>query len=92
MSQAVLDRAQESDDCFEEALAMHERLDAPFFIARTKLAWGEALLRRPGPTPVRHGTHLLAEARELARAHGYANIERWATTAGRRPRPRPASS
>ncbi|MDP9331992.1 MAG: AAA family ATPase [Actinomycetota bacterium] len=66
-----------ADDRYAEALSMHERLRAPFFIARTQLAWGRALLARSSDRDVQRGLKLLAEAVELAGRHGYANIERW---------------
>jgi len=39
----VLERYSVAQDHFVAGLAMHEQLEAPFFIARSKLEWGRML-------------------------------------------------
>ena len=73
----VLGDHDRADDRFAEAMAIHQGLRAPFFTARTQLAWGRALLARSGDRDVERGSKLLADAVHIAKRHGYANIERW---------------
>ena len=42
----TLGHYDEADDRFTAALALHERLDAPVWLARTRLEWGRMLAQR----------------------------------------------
>ncbi|HKY75965.1 MAG TPA: LuxR C-terminal-related transcriptional regulator [Acidimicrobiia bacterium] len=46
---ATLGRYDEAEDRFGEALAIHERIGAPHWMARTRLEWGRMLLARRQP-------------------------------------------
>jgi tetratricopeptide (TPR) repeat protein len=67
---SVLGRTEEAEAHFAEALALHEKLRGPFFIAQTKLAWGRMLL---DADLVRAQT-FLADARDLADAYGCRRV------------------
>jgi tetratricopeptide (TPR) repeat protein len=73
----VLGKPEQAAEHFRRALAMHERLRAPFFIAQTQLEWGR-LLQSTEPDRARG---MLKRARDLAVAHGCARIERQAAAA-----------
>jgi hypothetical protein len=62
---------------FDEALRIHESLDAPFFIAETKLALGR-LQTRGRSAQSRH--HLTAAA-EISTRYGYARLRKLAIEA-----------
>jgi hypothetical protein len=62
---------------FAEALEIHQRLRAPFHIARTKLEWGRLLLDRDR----KRATALLGEAHQLATQYGCGRVERLADEA-----------
>ncbi len=72
-----------ADERYGEAIALHTKVRAPFFIARTKLAWGRALIRRNPPGGDDRARALLADAASLAARYGYENIERWSQSADR---------
>jgi class 3 adenylate cyclase len=73
----VLGKPTEAAEHFRRALATHERLRAPFFIASTQLEWGRLLLA----TEPDRARGMLRRARDLAAAHGCARIERQAAEA-----------
>lgn len=73
---AHLGEADEADRAFAEAEAMNERLGAPFFLARTRVAWAGLLRHRGGPGDAERASELLALALRGAREHGCAGIER----------------
>jgi hypothetical protein len=73
----VLGRHHDAEAHFAEALVVHQRLRAPFFIAETELAWGRLLAgSRPG-----RSTPLLVDAAELAARYGYRRVQRLASQA-----------
>ena len=66
-------RAESSDAAerhFADADALHSRLDAPIWLAETRLAWGRFLLERERDRAL----PLLQSARELADRMGAADI------------------
>jgi hypothetical protein len=68
---AALGRTADADEAFAQAAAVHQRMDAPIWTARTRLEWGRALLGEDR----RRGLGLLALAEQGARpvgAHGIA--------------------
>ena len=77
----VLGRYHEADIYFTQAAAMSDRMGAKFFAARTDLLWGSMLAERNGPGDADKARGLLANARFVAAAHGYANVERRAAEA-----------
>jgi tetratricopeptide (TPR) repeat protein len=63
---------QEANENFAEALAVHQRLQAPFCIAATQRAWGHLLL----PHDPDRADRLLANATTIAARHGYGYLQR----------------
>ena len=72
----VLGRADECDQHFTVAIAVSSRLEAKFFLARSRLAWGEVMLRRPDDVDCQRGITLIRSALDSARHEGYGHIER----------------
>ncbi|MCA1844533.1 MAG: AAA family ATPase [Actinobacteria bacterium] len=70
---------QRAEDHFAVAAATHERIQAPSWLARTRLEWARMLLRRAGPGDKRQADDLLRRALTTARHLGLPNIEREAT-------------
>jgi hypothetical protein len=69
------------DAHFAHAAAMHERMRAPFFLARTWLEWSALLLERGAQGDAERSREMLVDAREIARERGFAQIERRAERA-----------
>jgi len=78
---AVLGNDEQADAYFADAAAFNERAGAKFFAARTNLSWGTMLAERDTPRDTQRARELLTAAQSLATNHGYAAIERHATTA-----------
>ena len=76
MLEAVLGNYEQADASFDQAMAIHQRFQAPFFLARTHLHRAQLCARRAAPADAEHGPQLLAETLILARRHGYAGLER----------------
>jgi hypothetical protein len=72
----TLDRHNEADQWFGQALALHEAMEAPFFVAMTQTAWAELLADRNKPGDTRRASDLLATAVQVARGRGYGNVAR----------------
>jgi hypothetical protein len=64
---------------FAAAEALHQRIAAPTWLARTRLEWGAMLLAGGQPGDAERGRELLGQARATARELGLADIERRAT-------------
>lgn len=60
------------------AAATHERIQAPTWLARTRLEWARMLLVRRQPGDVERARELLGQALATARELGLGNIERQA--------------
>ena len=73
-----------ADECFDIADTVNERLNAPFFIALTKLHRAEMQLRRDADGDRERAHELLVEVLEIARQHGFAGVERDALDLQRR--------
>ena len=71
-----LGRLEDADGCFVEADAMNARLRAPFFLARTRLAWAQMLLRRAAPGDMAVAASKLDSALAIARVHGCSSVQR----------------
>lgn len=76
----VLGRFDDADAHFAEALQIHERVGAPFFVARTQMEWSWMLLQRRSSADATHAKRMLEAALDCARARGYAGIEERAAT------------
>ena len=72
----TLGRYEEADQHFHDALAIHERIGAPHFVARTRLEKAAMLLRRRGPGDDEQARNLLGQALSTARELGLLNVER----------------
>jgi len=77
----VLGRYQLAEAHFTQALAIHQRLHAPFHLARTHLEWGRMLVARNQPRDADAARVHLESARDLARRYGCALVEQRATGA-----------
>ena len=71
----TVDRFDEAAAQFADAAAIHERIGAPTWLARTRLEWARMLLRRGGPGDTEHAQGLLAQALSTARELGLTNVE-----------------
>jgi class 3 adenylate cyclase/tetratricopeptide (TPR) repeat protein len=69
---------QDAEAHFTAALATHERIGAPTWLARTRLEWARMLLARAEPGDGDRAHHLLRQALATARDLGLANIEQGA--------------
>ena len=76
MLETVLEHYDKADRYFDQALSMHERLKAPFFLARTQVHRAQLLRRRGAPPADPELGRLLTQARALANQYGYRGIER----------------
>jgi len=61
---------------FGSAAAVHERIGAPTWLARTRLEWADMLVRRGGPGERKRARTLAARALETAVAMGLRSVER----------------
>jgi class 3 adenylate cyclase/tetratricopeptide (TPR) repeat protein len=77
----VLGRHNDAESHFAHALEIHENLEAPFFIAETKLEWGRMLLVRRAEGDLPRAKEMLTSARDKAQSYGFAAIERRASEA-----------
>jgi len=71
----VLGRYDTAEGHFTHALAMHEALQAPFFMARTHLEWGRMLMARGQPDDAQAAGMHLESALDLAQRYGCALVE-----------------
>jgi class 3 adenylate cyclase/tetratricopeptide (TPR) repeat protein len=72
----TLQRFDEADTRFSAAQAIHERLGAPAWLARTRLEWARMLLTRGQPGDVDRACDLLGQALQTARELGLGAVER----------------
>jgi class 3 adenylate cyclase/tetratricopeptide (TPR) repeat protein len=75
----TLHRFDEAESRFAAAEAVHERVDAIAWLARTRLEWARMLFARGRPTDAERARELLDQALASARTFGLANIERRVT-------------
>jgi hypothetical protein len=71
----ALDRFDEAAVQFADAAAIHERIGAPTWLARTRLEWARMLLRRGDPGDIEQARGLLAQAVSTSRELGLTNVE-----------------
>jgi predicted ATPase/class 3 adenylate cyclase len=72
----VLDRYDDAEQWFTEALAFHERMEAPFFVAWTQTAWAALLADHQQPGDGERARALVDASLPVAVARGYGYIER----------------
>ena len=73
---ATLGRYDEADGHFRDAVAIHERLGAAHWVARTRLEWARMLLARAQPGDAGRAQDLLRRALGTAQELGLASVER----------------
>lgn len=76
----TLDRHDEADQWFTEALALHERMEAPFFVAWTQAAWAALLADRNQPGDTQRPRAMVDTGLPVSVERGYGYIERDART------------
>jgi hypothetical protein len=72
----TLDLHLEADEWFRQALAFHEAMEAPFFVALTQAAWAGLLADRDQPGDRQRARALAEAALPVAGARGYGYVER----------------
>jgi DNA-binding SARP family transcriptional activator len=72
----TLGRFDEAERHFSTAAAMHERIGAPAWLARTRLEWARLLGTRGRTGDAERAVELLGQARATARELGLGRIER----------------
>jgi DNA-binding SARP family transcriptional activator len=65
-----------AEQWFEQALAMHEAMEAPFFISWTQVAWGELLADRNRPGDAKRARALADTALVVGTRLGFGYVER----------------
>jgi tetratricopeptide (TPR) repeat protein len=76
MLAATLGRFDHAEAHFATAAAIHERIGAPIWLARTRMEWARLLLARPQAGDADRARMLLGQALDTARQLGLANVER----------------
>jgi DNA-binding SARP family transcriptional activator len=71
-----LDRYDEADRWFRQALALHEAMEAPFFVAATQSAQADLLVQRDQPGDGDRAQTLLDTAVSVAVKRGFGAVER----------------
>ena len=66
----------EADQWFSQALAFHEAMEAPFFVAMTQTAWAGLLADRDQPGDAQRARALAGAALPVATERGYGYVER----------------
>ena len=72
----TLDRHDEAERWFDQALALHERMEAPYFVAWTQTAWAALLADRNQPGDAPRARALADTALPVATDRGYGYVER----------------
>jgi tetratricopeptide (TPR) repeat protein len=70
----TLNRYDEADAHFDEAARIEERMGAPCFLARTRLAWAKMLTRRAGPGDTDRARELTSAALGGAEEQGMSRV------------------
>ena len=76
----LLGRFDGAEDYFAQAAGLNARGEMRFAQAYTNMLWGRMLHRRNGPGDASRARNFLEKARDTAGSHGYAMVERRATT------------
>ena len=77
---ATAGRFDEANEAFAQAAAVHERIDAPIELARTRVNWAQMLTSRGQSEDLDRTRELLDNALATATALGLATIQRHART------------
>jgi DNA-binding SARP family transcriptional activator/tetratricopeptide (TPR) repeat protein len=72
----TLDLHDEADAWFSQALAFHEAMEAPFFVAMTQASWAGLLADRGQAGDGQRARALASTALPVAQARGYGYVER----------------
>jgi hypothetical protein len=72
----TLERHDDADRWFKQALAFHEAMEAPFFVALTQTGWSALLADRKQPGDAPRARELVGAALSVAAARGYGYVER----------------
>jgi hypothetical protein len=72
----TLDLHDDADQWFSKALAFHEAMEAPFFVALTQAAWAGLLAGRDQPGDGQRARALAEAALPVATERGYGYVER----------------
>jgi hypothetical protein len=72
----ALDRYDEADTWFVEALICHERMESPYFVAFTQTAWAALLIDRNQPGDAERARALIDAALPVSTERGYGYVER----------------
>jgi hypothetical protein len=72
----ALDRYEQADWWFRDALALHEAMEAPFFVALTQTAWADLLVQRDQLGDRDRARPLLEAALSAAVERGFGAVER----------------
>jgi tetratricopeptide (TPR) repeat protein len=79
MLATVLERFDDAEAHFAEAMEIHERMRAPYWIARTQLEPARMLLARGGPDDNSRSVALLDQVETTAGQYGFAALTRHST-------------
>jgi class 3 adenylate cyclase/tetratricopeptide (TPR) repeat protein len=77
----VLGHRDEADGEFAAAVAIHERLGAPYYVAVSAFEWGEMLVARARDGDAERARELFERSAGLADEHGFATLQRRIRTA-----------
>jgi AAA ATPase-like protein len=75
---ATLERWDEADDHLAQAVAMHDRMGARAYLARSRVEWARMLLARRAPGDAARARDLLGQVRAAARDLGLSTTDRQA--------------
>jgi hypothetical protein len=78
MVATTLGRHDDAERDFSAAVAIHDRIGAPHWLARTRVEWARMLLTRRRPGDADRARELLGQALATARELGLATVERGA--------------
>ena len=76
---ALLGRYDEAEAHLARAHEIHEAMPAPYFLARTRVAWADLLLAHGDPADHDRARQLATQARDEAATRGFALVESDAT-------------
>ena len=76
MLETILGNYDQAEASFDQAMVIHQRFQAPFFLGRTYLHRAQLCARRAAQGDAEEKRQLLRETLTLARRHGYASLER----------------
>ena len=72
----LLGNHQEAESFFRSALSIHERLEAPYLIALTKLDYADLLIDGAAIGDAKKAREMIGQALDVAQEYGYGALER----------------